>query len=150
MDMRMEVDAISEGLDHSHHSWHELPAGDCVQELHKCPHRTETEVIEELSLEAEEQPQHLRNSKDNLAMRNIQKKLFSHPLAPILTALGMARWTESAGLAGKHQETLLPTVGTPDAGKAAHRIAAVEIALDNILDDRPEISILLLETILIF
>ena len=42
----------------------------------------------------------------------------------------------------------------PEAGEvclqATHGIATVEIALDNILYDRPEISIILLETILIF
>jgi hypothetical protein len=62
----------------------------------------------------------------------------------------MTRWTESACLAGKHQEPLFPTVGTADADKPAHRIAAVEIALDNILDYRTEVPVLLLKTILIF
>jgi hypothetical protein len=45
---------------------------------------------------------------------------------------------------------LCPAVRTPDPGKAALRIAAVEIALDDILDDRPEISIVPLEPALIF
>jgi len=36
------------------------------------------------------------------------------------------------------QRLLLPTVGTPDAGEPAARIAAVEIALHEILDDLPE------------
>ena len=31
--------------------------------------------------------------------------------------------------AGEHQEPLFPTVGTPDAGKPAHWIATVQIAL---------------------
>jgi len=70
-------------------------------------------------------------------VRDIDEKLFPHPLAPLLPAFGMTRWAESACLAGKREEALLPTVWTPDAGKPAHRIAAVEIALDNILDDRP-------------
>jgi hypothetical protein len=58
--------------------------------------------------------------------------------------------TESTGLAGKQEDVLLPTAWTPDAGKATHRISAVEILLDNILDDWTKISIFLLETILIF
>jgi len=57
---------------------------------------------------------------------------------------------KSACLAGKHQQPLFPTVATPDAGKAAHRIAAVEILLDHILDHRTKITILLLEPVLIF
>jgi hypothetical protein len=62
----------------------------------------------------------------------------------------MAGRAETTGFAGKHQGPLFPKVGTSDTGKPAHRIATVEIALDNILDYRPEISILFLETILIF
>jgi len=83
-------------------------------------------------------------------MGDIQQELLPHPLSPFLPALGMARWTESACLAGKHQKPLFPTVGTPDAGKPAHRITAVKILLDNILDHRPKIPVLLLKTILIF
>jgi hypothetical protein len=37
-----------------------------------------------------------------------------------------------------------------DAGKAAHRIAAIQVLLDDILDYRTEIAMLPLETILIF
>jgi len=62
----------------------------------------------------------------------------------------VTRWTESACLAGKYQQALFPTVGTPDAGKATHRIAAVQILLDNILDDWPKEAVILLETIFIF
>jgi len=66
------------------------------------------------------------------------------------THLSSAGRTETTGFAGKHEEALFPTVWTPDAGKPAHRIATVEILLNDILDDQPEISILLIETILIF
>jgi len=47
------------------------------------------------------------------------------------------------------KESLLSTVGTTDAGKPTARVAAVQIALHNLLDDRPEEAILLLETALI-
>jgi hypothetical protein len=72
------------------------------------------------------------------------------PLSPFLSSLGMTRRTEPACLSGKHQQALFPTVGTPDAGKAAHRIAAVQILPYNILDHRPEIPVLLFEPIPIF
>jgi hypothetical protein len=62
----------------------------------------------------------------------------------------MTRRAEPACLAGKHQQALFPAVGTPDAGKPAHRIAAVEILLYHLLDYRTEVPVLLLETILIF
>jgi len=113
-------------------------------------HRRETEIVEEFSLEAEEKTQHLGHGEDDLPVGDIQNKLLPHPLAPLLTAFSMAGWTKSACLAGKHQQPLFPTVGTPDAGKAAHRIAAVQILLDHILDYRAEVPVLLLKTILIF
>jgi hypothetical protein len=62
----------------------------------------------------------------------------------------MTRRKEPACLARKHQQPLFPTVRTPDAGKAAHRIAAFEVLLNDILDHRPEEAIVLLEPILIF
>jgi len=129
----------------NHHSWHELKACGCLQGFHKCTHRAETEIIEEFSLEAEEKTQHLRNSKDNLTVGDIEQKLLPHPLAPFLTSLRMAGGAESAGFAGKHEEALLSTVGTPDTGKTAHRIAAVEILLNNILNNRAKKAILSLK-----
>ncbi len=150
MDMRMEVDAIAESVNYSHYPWHELKACGCVQEFHKCTHRRETERIEELSLEAEEKTQHFGDGEDDLTVRDIQQELLSHPLVRFLTALGMTGGTESACLAGKHQEPLFPTVRTSDAGKPAHRSAAAEIALDHILDHRTEEAIILLETLFIF
>jgi hypothetical protein len=41
------------------------------------------------------------------------------------------------------------TIRAPDAGKAAARIAAVEVALDDLLDDGPEKAVLPLEAALI-
>jgi len=150
MDMRMEVDALSEGLDHRHNSRHELQFCGCVQKFHKCTHRAETEIIEEFSLVTEEQTQHLGNSKDNLTVGNIKEKFFPHPVAPLLPPLGMTGGTESACLTGKHEEALFPAVWTPDAGKPAHRIPTVKILLNNILDHGTEIAVLLLEPIIIF
>jgi hypothetical protein len=66
----------------------------------------------------------------------------SHDLKPLL----MTRWAETTGAAGKHKKPFLATVGTPNAGKSAARIAAVQIALHDFLDDRPEEAVFLLET----
>jgi hypothetical protein len=41
-------------------------------------------------------------------------------------------------------------VGTRDAGEPAARVAAVEVALDNLLDDRPEVPVFPLEAALVF
>lgn len=83
-------------------------------------------------------------------MRDIQKKGLPHPLAPLLKPLRMARRTEAAGATGEYDEPLLPTVRTPDAGKPTAWIAAVEIALDHLLDNGPEEAVLLLKAALIF
>jgi len=83
-------------------------------------------------------------------VRDIKEKLFSHPFAPLLKPLSVTRWAKSPRAAGKHQESLLATVRTADAGKPAARIAAVEVAVHDLLDDRPEEAILPLESALIF
>jgi hypothetical protein len=80
---------------------------------------------------------------------NIQKKLLSHPLSPLLKALGVAGRTKSSSATGKHQEALLPTVGTADAGKSATGVTAVEIALDDLLDDGPKEAVWLLKAALV-
>ncbi len=51
-----------------------------------------------------------------------------------------------------HDLTFVGNMGgdSSDAGKPAHRITAVQVLLDNILDNRTEISVLPLETRLIF
>jgi hypothetical protein len=149
MNVWMEVDAVTEGLDHGHHSRHDLKTCGCVQEFHKCSYSRETERVEELSLEAEKQTQHLGHGEDDLTVRGIQEKFLPHPLSPFLSALGMTRWTEPASLAGKHKRPLFPTVGTPDAGKAAHGIAAVQVTLHYLMDNRTEEAILLLKPALI-
>jgi hypothetical protein len=61
----------------------------------------------------------------------------------------MTGGTEPPGLAGKHQKMLRPAVRTADAGKPAAGIAAVQILLHDILDDRTEIAVRLLETLLV-
>jgi hypothetical protein len=73
-----------------------------------------------------------------------------NPLTPLLPALGMTRWTKSACLAGKKKKTLFPTIRTPDAGKPAHRVAAVKILLHHILNHRTEETILSLKPALVF
>jgi len=82
-------------------------------------------------------------------VRDIEQKLLPHPLAPFLKALGMTGGTKSAAAAGKVKEPLLTTVRTSDAGKPAAGVAAVEVALHHLLDNRPEEPVFLLKTALI-
>jgi hypothetical protein len=71
-------------------------------------------------------------------MRHIEENRFPHPSAPLLLALGVAGRAEAAGLAGERQQMFTTTVRAADLGEAGARIAAVEIALDDLPDDRPE------------
>lgn len=82
-------------------------------------------------------------------MRDVQKKRLAHPLALLLKPFGTARRVKSSGATGKRQQPLFPTVRTPDPGKPAARVAAVQALLHNLLDDRPEITVLPLEATLI-
>jgi len=61
----------------------------------------------------------------------------------------MAGGTETSGAAGEHQQPLLATVRTADAGESAAGVAAVQIALHHLLDNGPEEAALLLETSLV-
>jgi hypothetical protein len=95
-------------------------------------------IPQEPTLELEKDPQHLRNNEDDLAMGDIQEKLLPYPLSSFLEPLGVSGGTEAVGATGEHQEPLLTAVRTADAGKPAARVAAVQIALDHLPDDRPE------------
>ena len=73
---------------------------------------------------------------------------FSHQKMEV----GPAAWHDTRGKnhgCGRRTEPLLTTVRTPEAGKPAERDAAVEVALLDFLDDRPEEALFLLETSLI-
>jgi len=82
-------------------------------------------------------------------VRDIEKECLPHPFAPLLQPLRVAGEAEPPGAAGEHDQPLLATVGTADAGKPATRIAAVKVALDHLLDNGPEETVLLLEAALI-
>jgi hypothetical protein len=76
---------------------------------------------QELTLELEEHPEHLRDREDHLTIRDIQEERLSHPLTPFLQPFGMVGMTEPAGAAGEHQEAFRVAVLTADAGKPALR-----------------------------
>jgi hypothetical protein len=82
-------------------------------------------------------------------VRDIEEKCLPHPLSPLLHPLGMARGTESPGAAGEHQEVFRLAVRTADAGKPAARVGAVQIALDDLFDNRSKVAVFLLKTSLV-
>jgi hypothetical protein len=89
------------------------------------------------------------NDEDDLAMRDTQNRLLPHPFAPLLKPFGMAGGAESSRSTGEGQKEISATARTADAGEPAARVAAVQIALYDLLDDRTEEAVLLLEAALI-
>jgi hypothetical protein len=83
-------------------------------------------------------PQRLGDRQHHLAMRDVEKQGLPRPLAPLFPALGVAGGAKPSGLTGERQQLFTVAVRTADPSEAGARITAVEIALDNLLDDRPE------------
>jgi hypothetical protein len=146
MDMGMEIYLLSERLDDGQHSGAKLSAGCDLEVADEGPDGRPAELPQKPALVLEEDSEHLRDGEDDLTVGDIKKKPFPYPLPPFLKPLRMTRWAESPGAAGKHDEPLLATVRATNPGKPTVRIAAIEIPFHNLLDDRPEEPILLLET----
>jgi len=123
--MRMEIDLLAKRLDDGYNTRDEFCAGCGLEVFEERLDCRPAELAEEPTLVLEEDTQHLGDGEHHLAVGDIQEKYLPHPLAPLLKTLRMARRTESAGTAGEHQEPLLTTLGTTDAGKPAARIATV-------------------------
>ena len=100
------------------------------------------ELPQQPAVVLEEYPQHPGDGEDDLAVGDIEEQSFPHPLAPLFQALSVAGGAKPAGPAGEHQEVFRVAVGTADAGKPAARVAAVQVALDHLLDDGPEEAVL--------
>jgi hypothetical protein len=138
MQMGVEIDAVPEGLDDGDNAGLERRPGRSLQIEEKRPLSTAAKIPQELALELKEEAQHLGNDEDHLTMRDVEKERLPHPLASLLQPLGVARGTEAARLTGKHQKMFCPAARAPDPSKSAAGVAAVEIAFDDVLDDRPE------------
>jgi hypothetical protein len=145
MQVRVEVDPVAEGLDGDDDAGDERLARQRLKIDREGLDRRPAELPQEPAPVLEEDPQRLGDRQHHLAVRHVEKQGLPHPCAPLLPALGVAGGAESAGLAGERQQLFTVAVRTADPGEAGARIAAVEIALDDILDDRPEMAVLLLE-----
>jgi len=146
----VEIDPVPERLDDGDHPRLEGRSGHDLKISNKRPDRTTAEISQELAFELEEDPQHLGNREDDLAVRDIQEECRPHPIPPFRQAFGMAGGTEAPGLAGKRQQMFRPAARATDPSEPAAGIAAVEIFLDDLLHDRTEKAVSTLETRLIF
>ena len=103
MKMWMKIYSAPKRLYYSNNAWLELFACCSSEVFHKRHFTAETKRREKRTVVLEEYPQQLGYGKDYLAVRSIQDKLLPHPLTPFLPALGITRWAESTGFAGKYQ-----------------------------------------------
>ncbi len=142
----MKVDPVPEGLDGGNDSRRQRAPGHNLEVSGQGPEGAAAQIAEEPTIELEEDPQPLWDGEDDLAMRHVQEKCLPHPLAPLLDPLAMTRRAESPGPAREHDEPFLGAVGTPDSSEPAAGIAVVEILLHHLPDDRPEKTVLPLET----
>jgi hypothetical protein len=150
VEVRVKIYPVSEGLDGGEDTRDELFPRHGLEIIRQGVDRRAAKIAQEPPLVLEKRPQHLGDGEDDLAVRDVQEERLPDPLSPFLDPLGVARRAESPGAAGEHDQPLLPAIGTPKTGKSAPRVAAIEIALDHLLDDRPKISVLPLESTLVF
>ena len=149
LEVRVTIDPVYERLNGGNNPGHQLPAGYHLKITRQRAESRAAELPQQPAVVLEEYPQHPGDGEEDLAVRDIEEECLPHPLSPLLQPLGMARRTETTGAAGKHQDAFRMAVGTADAGEPAARVAAVEVALDDFLDDGPEEPVLLLEAALI-
>lgn len=70
----------------------------------KCRKR-ECPTLQQPPLELEEDPQHLGNHEDDLAMRDTPKQPFSRPIAPYFDSISLAGRATPPRFIGKRQQT---------------------------------------------
>jgi hypothetical protein len=143
MQVRVEVDPVAEGLDGDDDAGNERLARQRLKIDREGLDRRPAKLPQEPAPVLEEDPQRLGDRQHHLAVRHAKKQGLPHPLAPLLPALGVAGGAEAAGLAGERQQMFTVAVRAADPGEARARIAAVEIALDDLPDDRPEMAALI-------
>jgi len=141
MEVGVKIDPVPEGLDGRDDAGHKCAPGHEFEVSGQGPEGAAAKIPQKPALELEEDPQYFEDDEDDLAMRDVEKKRLPHPLAPFLKTLGVARRTEPSPLAEEGQELFRMTVRAADPGESALRIAAVEIALDDLLDNGPEIAV---------
>jgi len=103
VEVRMKIYLLSKCLDDGHHPGSKLSAGCDLEVFEESLDSCLTKIPQKPALVLEEDAQHLRDSEDDLAVGNIQKKLIPHPLSPLLKPLRMAGGAEPPGATGKHQ-----------------------------------------------
>ncbi|MCJ7588419.1 MAG: hypothetical protein MUQ00_11055 [Candidatus Aminicenantes bacterium] len=86
----MKIDAVSESLNGRDDARRKRAPGHNLEISGQGPEGQAANISKQFPLELEENPQHLGNREDDLAVGHVQEKRLSHPLAPLLKAFGVA------------------------------------------------------------
>ena len=103
---------------------------------------TAAQVMQQTAIIEKVPAQDLRDAEDEMPVRYLLEDIHAEPLAEFYDALLMARWAEMPALARKCQQIFMTAVSTFHSGKAVVQIAAVEIAIDHLLDIGPPETVL--------
>jgi hypothetical protein len=93
-------------------------------------------VIQEVTAED------VRDTEDEMPVRDRLEDIHAQPLPEFYHPLLMAGWAEMTPRVGESQEIFMAAVFTCHAGKAVVQIAAIEIAIDHLRDRGPPESVL--------
>jgi hypothetical protein len=90
MEVGVKIDPVAEGLDSGNDPRRKRAPGHNLEITGQGPEGAAAKIPQEPALVLEEDPQHLGDGKDDLAMGDIQKECLPHPLAPFLKAFSVA------------------------------------------------------------
>ena len=96
MKMGVKINPASKRLYHGDNAWGKLSASNGLEVFQKGLFPAETESGEKRAFVFEEYSQHLGDGEDDLAVRDIEKKLLPHPLSPLFPPFGMTGRAESS------------------------------------------------------
>jgi len=82
----VEIDPVPERLDDGDHPRFEGRSGHDLKISNKRTDGAAAKIPQELALELEEDPQHLGNREDDLAVRDVQEECLPHPIPPFRQA----------------------------------------------------------------
>jgi hypothetical protein len=108
-----------------------------------------TEIGKKLPIVQEVTAEDFRDTEDDMPVGDLLEDIYAQPLPEFDHPLLMAGRAEMAALAGECQEIFMAAVFTFHAGKPVVQIAALEIAIDHLLDIGPPESVLPREMLVI-
>jgi len=139
----IEAEEIAESLDGDDGAGDGIGFRNCLLEkyLQGFP-GAPAQIGKELPVIQEASAQDLRNAENKMPVGDLLEDIHAEPFAELHHALLMAGWAEMTALAGEGQQVFVAAVNTFDTGETIVRVAAVEVAVYDLLDIGPPESVL--------